>query len=84
VSQTPIHGIFSIQQTFDREDSTRDGGVTYTQTAKRAAWKISSKYALVVRQVFDTRGELSETLVDIKSQGLLDGEEVDPLSGTRR
>ncbi|KAK0623839.1 P-loop containing nucleoside triphosphate hydrolase protein [Immersiella caudata] len=52
---------------------TKDGGTVYTKTVKRAVWQISSRYALVVRQVFDYRGNLTETLVEVRGQGLRDG-----------
>lgn len=44
----------------------------YTKTAKRATWQISSKYALVVRQVFDAHGDLFETLVEVRGKALRD------------
>lgn len=44
----------------------------YTKTVKRATWQISRKYALVVRQVFDVRGDLYETLVEVRGKALRD------------
>ncbi|KAK4445210.1 ATP-dependent zinc metalloprotease YME1 [Podospora aff. communis PSN243] len=51
---------------------TKGGGRVYTKTVKHAAWQISSKYALVVRQVFNSRGELAEILIEVRAQGLRD------------
>ncbi|KAK0646960.1 P-loop containing nucleoside triphosphate hydrolase protein [Cercophora newfieldiana] len=41
-------------------------------TVKRATWRISSEYALVVRQVINVRGELVETLVEVRGRSLRD------------
>ncbi|GAB1314481.1 hypothetical protein MFIFM68171_04691 [Madurella fahalii] len=71
--QAPTDGPKTARKAVVRVDQrTKDGGSVYTQTLKRSAWKISSKYALVVRQVFDYDGSLSNTLIDVRAQGLRD------------
>ncbi|KAI0967674.1 P-loop containing nucleoside triphosphate hydrolase protein [Xylaria arbuscula] len=54
-----------------RVDQIKEWKYIYARTSKSST-KVSGKYALVVRQIFDSDGQLEETVVDIRGEALRD------------